>query len=137
MDNDKYDFPDADAPLTAKDQALAILAQEEKDPAKRLALVIVSRARLVAVFDQASLDEANGTLRSIKEARRKFDDEFDPGIARWNAGHKAAVADKKKWTDPLDDAEKNYYKPKIAAYLRAEDDKRRGRRREGQGAGRL
>lgn len=112
------DFPDPG-------MALAVPAPEEKDPAKRLALAIVSKARLVAVFDQASLEEANGDLRLIKQARKKFDDEFDPGIARWNAGHKAAVADKKKWTDPLDEAEKNYYKPKIAAYLRAEDDKRR------------
>lgn len=114
--SEAYEFPEA--------QAALVPVADEKDPTKRLALTVVTEARSVAVFDQTTLTRANEALKAIKEARRNFDKEFDDGIARWYAGHRAAVADKKKWTDPLDEAER-ILKPKIATYLKAEDDKRR------------
>ena len=75
----------------------------------------------IEVRDQTSLTAANGLLLDVKALRRRFDDEFDPAIARWHAGHKAAVAQKKKFTDPLDEAER-IIKPRITAYLVEQDN---------------
>jgi hypothetical protein len=83
--------------------------------------VIRAGSTSIEVRDQTSLTAANGLLLDVKALRRRFDDEFDPAIARWHAGHKAAVAQKKKFTDPLDEAER-IIKPRITAYLVEQDN---------------
>jgi hypothetical protein len=85
------------------------------------ALTVIRAGSSIEVRDQTSLTAANGLLLDVKALRRRFDDEFDPAIARWHAGHKAAVAQKKKFTDPLDEAER-IIKPRITAYLVEQDN---------------
>lgn len=72
------------------------------------------------VIDQGSLTQANTLLIDIKSLRKRFDEEFDPGIKEAFAHHRTLVAQKKKWTDPLDEAERAI-KPKIAGYLVEQD----------------
>jgi hypothetical protein len=101
--------------------------------AKRDALAVLSSIKALAVIDQPSLSLANGLLVRIKALRRNFDEEFNPGIAEAFQHHRTLVAQKKKWTDPLDDAER-LLKPKIATYLRDEDERRLAAERAAQRA---
>jgi hypothetical protein len=82
--------------------------------------VINEQMSALAVIDQDSLTRANGLLLDIKTLRRRFDDEFDKGIKEAHEHHKTLVAQKKKFTDPLDEAERQI-KPKIAGYLDEQD----------------
>jgi len=98
----------------------AIEIYEDDNSENALALTIIDRNADITVFDQESLTVANGTLLDIKRLRAKFDDEFDLGIKQAFAHHRTLVAQKRKWTDPLDEAER-ILKPKIAAYLDEQD----------------
>jgi hypothetical protein len=82
--------------------------------------VIKEEMGALVIVDQPSLTHANDLLINIKALRRKFDDEFEPGIKEAFAHHRTLVAQKKKWTDPLDEAERAI-KPKITAYLVEQD----------------
>lgn len=82
--------------------------------------VINEQTTALAVVDQPSLTRANDLLLSIKALRRQFDDEFNPGIAEAFSHHRTLTAQKKKWTDPLDAAERAI-KPKITEYLVEQD----------------
>lgn len=97
------------------------------------ALTIIRAGTSIEVRDQTSLTAVNGLLVDIKTLRRKFDDEFNPGIAGAFAQHRLLVAQKKKWTDPLDEAER-IIKPRIAAYLVEQDNIRREAEREAERA---
>lgn len=89
------------------------------DNSTALAVIKEEMGSLVIV-DQPSLTHANDLLLNIKALRRKFDEEFEPGIKEAFAHHRTLVDQKKKWTDPLDEAERAI-KPKIAAYLVEQD----------------
>ena len=82
--------------------------------------VIKEEMGALAVIDQPSLTRANDLLINIKGLRRRFDEEFDHGIKEAFTHHRTLVAQKKKWTDPLDEAERAI-KPKITAYLVEQD----------------
>jgi hypothetical protein len=107
VDNEKYEFPDAGAPLTAKDQALAI----------------PTSARAIAVRNQVDLNAANEMLKVIKRLHGEISATFDPHIKKAVEQHKGLLAEKRRFTDPLDAAEATI-KPKIASYLYDEDQKR-------------
>lgn len=81
---------------------------------------IAGKCREIVIADQPGLTEANNLLKGIKELRRQVDAEFDPGIQEAFAHHRTLVAQKRKWADPLDQAEKAL-KPKIANYLLEQD----------------
>lgn len=98
---------------------LTSVEKVEKQPTE--ALVVLDKSRAIQVFDQPSLTAANDYLLGIKELRRKFDNEFDPGIKQAFAHHRYLTAQKKRWTDPLDEAERTV-KPKITAYLVEQDN---------------
>lgn len=83
-------------------------------------VTMAGRCAEIRIAGQDDLTEANGLLKGIKELRREVDAEFDPGIQEAFAHHRTLVAQKRKWTDPLDAAEKAL-KPKIAGYLREQD----------------
>lgn len=100
-----------------------IYQDPEPSVAAKDALAVIERGCLVPVTDQASLTAANVLLRDIKALRRRFDEEFDKGIKQAFEHHRHLVAQKKKWTDPLDAAERAL-KPKISAFLAEEDRKR-------------
>jgi hypothetical protein len=63
-------------------------------------------ARSVTISNESQKEATLDMLRSIKEQRKFFDDFLDPGIRRWREGHRAAVAQKKQFTDRLDAADK-------------------------------
>ena len=84
------------------------------------ALTVIRAGMGIEVYSQTSLDAANGLLLDVKALRRKFDTEFDAGIAQAFQHHRYLVAQKRRWTDPLDEAEK-ILKPKITAYLVEQD----------------
>lgn len=98
---------------------------------QREALTIVDRARALAVCDQASLNAANADLGNIKRLKRFFDNEFDVGIAEAFQHHKHLVAQKKKWVDGLNEAEK-IYSHKTGDYLHEQEQEqlRIGRERQ-------
>jgi vacuolar-type H+-ATPase subunit H len=98
---------------------LTSVEKVEKQPTE--ALVVLDKSRAIQVFGQPSLTAANDYLLGIKELRRKFDNEFDPGIKQAFAHHRYLTAQKKRWTDPLDEAERTV-KPKITAYLVEQDN---------------
>jgi vacuolar-type H+-ATPase subunit H len=83
--------------------------------------VIRAGSTSIEVRDQTSLTAANGLLLDVKTLRRRFDEEFDPGISGAFKQHRLLVAQKKKWTDPLDEAER-IIKPRITAYLVEQDN---------------
>jgi hypothetical protein len=85
------------------------------------ALTVIRAGTSIEVRDQVSLTAANGLLLDVKALRRKFDEEFDPGISGAFKQHRLLVAQKKKWTDPLDEAER-IIKPRITAYLVEQDN---------------
>ncbi len=74
----------------------------------------------ILITNQDDLTEANSLLKGIKGLRLQVDKEFDPGIQEAFAHHRTLVAQKRKWTDPLDQAEKAL-KPKITSYLLEQD----------------
>lgn len=110
---------------------LRIEPYEDSTPEKVQALALVDEIGTLAVVDQPTLTRANDILVNIKILHRKFDEEFDGGIGKAFALHRSLVAQKKKWTDPLDAAER-VIKPRIAGFLAAEDAKRLQAAREAQ-----
>lgn len=73
-------------------------------------------------------------LLGLKDLLKKANEVFDPAIAAANASHKAAIAAKKKVTDPITEAERAI-KPKIGMYeteqrRKAEEERRRAEEEE-------
>jgi hypothetical protein len=91
---------------------------------KEDALTAPQYAKTLTVTDQPTLDVANTFLKNIKAIASKVSDSFDPQIKRAHELHGSLIAEKKKFTAPLEDAEK-IVKRTIAGYLDAEDRKRR------------
>lgn len=91
---------------------------------KEDALTAPQYAKSLTVSDQQSLDVANGFLRDVKAIGAKIAETFDPQISKAHELHRSLLAEKKKYTAPLDEAEK-IVKRTIAAYL---DDMERRRR---------
>lgn len=83
-------------------------------------VAIAARCVEIQIKDQLALTEANSLLKGIKGLRLQVDQEFDPGIQQAFQTHRTLVAQKRKWTDPLDQAEKAL-KPMIAHYLLEQD----------------
>lgn len=90
---------------------------------KSQALAIPVRAREIMVRSQEDLSLANAFLQDIKRLAAKITGTFDPQIAQAHSLHKSLLAQKRKFLDPLDEAER-ILKPKIADYLAEEDRKR-------------
>lgn len=82
------------------------------------------RATEIQVKDQASLSIANEFLLGIKALQREIDSTFDPIIQATHDAHKKALAQKKKFEDPIIQAER-MVKPKIGAYLQEQERIRR------------
>lgn len=105
------------------DETKAIALEDEfprAGDAKPLALALPQQALSCTIVDQPSLERANSLLLGVKHLRLKLDEEFDPNIKKWHEGHKAAVASKRKFTAPLDEAE-SILRPRIARYLEEQD----------------
>lgn len=83
---------------------------------KTQALAIPLEARSIIVKNQDSLTVANDFLAEVKRMAQRIAETFDPQISQAHKLHRSLIDEKKKFTDPLDLAEK-LVKPKIAAYL--------------------
>lgn len=81
---------------------------------------IAAKCAGIQIATQDDLTQANSLLKGIKSLRLEVDKEFDPGIQEAFAHHRTLVAQKRKWTDPLDQAERTL-KPRIAGYLMEQD----------------
>jgi hypothetical protein len=87
------------------------------------ALVVSKEAQALAITDKPSYDQGCASLLEIKDVQKKLDEVFDPIITAAHTAHKAAINQKKKFTEPLAVAEKAL-KKQIADYLAAEEEKR-------------
>jgi len=100
-----------------------------KEDLQTEALVLMGRGAQLVVKDKESLDFASAFVRRVKEIRDKVCSVFDPHIKRAFDQHRALVAEKRKFTDELDDAERAV-RPKITAYLVEQDRIRMAAERE-------
>jgi len=91
---------------------------------KTEALAYPSRAQKIIVHDNNSLTIANDFVQSIKEMRKEVADTFDPIIEKARKARDEALAQKKRYDEPLKEAEK-IIKLSIASYLEEQDKIRR------------
>lgn len=80
-----------------------------------------NRAKRIIVYDNKTLSTANDFLLSIKQLRKEIADTFNPIIEKAHKAHKEAVNQKKRYEEPLKEAEKTI-KLQIASYM---DEQRR------------
>lgn len=82
---------------------------------EREVALIPAKIEALIIKDDASLVVANNETKNIRAIRKEVAEFFDPNIGRLHTAHKEAVAQKKKFDDPLAAAEK-LNKGKIARY---------------------
>jgi hypothetical protein len=95
---------------------------------KHEALDWPAKARSLAVVDTPSYHGAGELLKGIKSLAKQIDEVCDPNIARWHAGHKAAVAEKADLKAPLAEAE-GIIKRGLVAYDAAQEQIRQAEQR--------
>ncbi len=117
-------------------ESKAISWELEKIKGKLLSLPEL--AKKIIIKDKKSLDQAHKALLYIKSVRRDINNFCDPNISRLHIAHKEALAQKKKFEQPLIEAEE-YISPQIASYLaeldrtrRAAEEKARREREEAE-----
>lgn len=85
---------------------------------------IAKRAESITVRSQPDYDAAGEFLTTvIKPMQAKISETFDPNIRRWHEGHRAAIREKKEFSDPVDEAER-LVKKAMGQYV-LEDRRRR------------
>ena len=82
------------------------------------------RATFISVHSQATLDRANGFVKTIKTFQKQLDEFFDENINRLHKAHKEAKAQKTQFEEPLKKAEA-IVKEVIKKYLVEQDRIRR------------
>lgn len=97
------------------------MAKMPLEKLKAEALGFPSRAKKIIVHDNKTLSIANDFLLAVKALRKEIADTFDPIIEKAHRAHKEAVAQKKRYEEPLVEAEKEV-KLQIASYM---DEQRR------------
>ena len=85
---------------------------------------ILEQAKVYKISTSAQYQSAGTELTRIKGVRQQVDELFDPIVRKAHEAHKAALASKKKLTDPLDMAERAI-KQSMIAYNREEERKAR------------
>jgi len=107
---------------------------------KTEALGFPDRAKRIIVHDNLTLTVANDFVHAVKEMRKEVANSYDPIIEKARKTRDEALAQKRKYDDPLKEAEK-IIKLHIASYLeeqveseekrrkRLEEKRRRGRRK--------
>lgn len=87
----------------------------KKELETKITVSLVKAGEMI-VANQEDLSRANDFLLSIKELRKEIDSVFGPVIEAAYKAHREAVAQKKKFEEPLAKAEQ-MVKQKIAGYL--------------------
>jgi putative cell wall-binding protein len=75
-----------------------------------------AKANAIVINDSKTLEFAEGVLITIKQMRKKLEDVFSPIIKKAHEAHKEALNQMKKFSDPIDLAER-VIKRKRADYL--------------------
>jgi hypothetical protein len=73
------------------------------------------KAQTIRITDTPSLQKANDFLSAIKALQKEISETFDPLIKKAHEAHRAILDRKKKYEEPLIQAEKTI-KPQIARY---------------------
>jgi hypothetical protein len=82
------------------------------------------KAKSIQVINQESLTEANQFLLAIKSLRNEVDNAWNPVIESAHKAHKQAIEQKRKFENPLIEAEK-LTKSSISKYLQEQERIRR------------
>lgn len=85
---------------------------------------IATEARAIKITDQGALDHASGFLTGIKTLRKEIKDTFGPVIKKAHDAHKEALAQQKRYEQPLIDGEK-IVKAEMAKYIEEQERIRR------------
>jgi hypothetical protein len=88
------------------------------------ALAIPDQARAIIVRDQATLDAAKLFLHDVDALQAEIDETFDPQISQAHKLHKSLLAEKKKFSEPLERA-KTIVGRKAADFLAEQERDRR------------
>lgn len=80
----------------------------------------LAEAQQFQIINHSGLEEARDRIKGIKLLRKQIDDTYDPRIEEAHKLHKNLLADKKRFTSPLDQAE-TVYKDKMGARIRFEE----------------
>jgi CRISPR/Cas system CMR-associated protein Cmr5 small subunit len=100
------------------------IAQDTPDVKGKKALSISEQANAIVITDAPSYERGKETLLSIKDMQKKLDETFDPIISKAHQTHVEAVAQKRRFSDPLKIAE-SALKNRISRFLTDEEAKRR------------
>jgi len=84
----------------------------------------LAEAQAFTITDHTGLEDATEKVRGVKLLIRTIDDTYDPRIEEAHKLHKNLIADKKRFTAPLYEAEK-IYKDKMAARIRLDESEAR------------
>ena len=87
-----------------------------KNELEKKVFSLPEKVKEIVVTDKPSLDRAHKALIYIKGVRNEIDDFCDQNIRRLHEAHKEALTQKRKFEQPLIEAE-NYLKPQISSYL--------------------
>jgi hypothetical protein len=88
------------------------------------ALALVEQEKTLKITDKISYERVCESLLRNKDMQKKIDEVFDPIIEAANKSHKTALAQKKKFKNPLVELEANQ-KFQITTFLQAEETKRK------------
>lgn len=109
-----------------------------KNELEKKVFSLPEKVKEIVVIDKSSLDRAHQALLYIKKVRKEISDFCDDNIRRLHEAHKEALAQKKKFEQPLIEAEA-YLSPQISSYLakleqirKAAEDKARREREEAE-----
>lgn len=103
--------------------AATVFVDPRENDVKTTALSFPARAGILEVVNQASLTIAEAFVKDARAMMEKIRETFNPQIDKANKLHKSLIAERDKFLDPLERAEK-IVRPKIAQYLYEEDQKR-------------
>lgn len=124
--------------MTSADDTTKIYIDEDEAPGspkqqdpKNEALALPSNAEALVVRDQQTLNVAKAYLQDVKRLQAEIAATFDPHIKKAVEAHKGLLAEKRRFTAPLDRAEE-ILKPKIGRYLYELDQERLRAARERQ-----
>lgn len=113
----QYEFPEPES-READVVSMKTAIIERQVPA------LVQQAEAIVIVNQEHLTVANDFSIAVKRLRKEIDSAFDPIIEAAHAAHKVALDKKRKYVEPVDQAEK-MVKGKIGAYLTEQDRLRR------------
>lgn len=80
----------------------------------------LAEAQAFTIINHEGLEDARDRIKGIKLLRKQIDDTYDPRIDEAYKLHKNLLADKKRFTAPLDQAE-GVYKTKMSDRIRLEE----------------